>query len=270
MLVADTNLDIYALAQTYAIPFLWKVLGAVVVWIIGSILIGTASNLLRRAMTARGLDGTVTTYIESALRVLLKIVLLVAILGMFGVESTSFAAVLAAAGVAIGMAWSGLLANFAAGIFLVVLRPFKVGDTITSAGVTGDVREIGLFATTIDSVDNVRVFVGNNKLFSENIVNYSANSYRRVELRAQVAHGVNLADLAPRLVARIKQIPNVLQTPSPGVDILEFNAAGTLLYVRPFCNNAHYWQVLDDTQRAIAEVTGNLPVPAPHTVQFNK
>jgi small conductance mechanosensitive channel len=270
MLVADTTFDINALIHTYAIPFLWRVLGAIVIWVIGSILIGTAGNLIRRAMTARGIDATVATYIDSALKVLLKIVLLVAILGMFGVESTSFAAVLAAAGVAIGMAWSGLLANFAAGIFLVVLRPFKVGDTITSAGVTGDVREIGLFATTLDTPENVRVFVGNNKLFSDNIINYSANAFRRVELRAQIAHGVNLAELAPRLIARLKQIPNVIQTPAPAVDILEFNAAGTLLYVRPFCNNAHYWQVLDDTQRAIAEVTGNLPVPAPHTVHFNK
>lgn len=270
LVAAETSFDISSLVHLYAIPFLWKVLGAIIVWIVGSILIGTAGGLLRRGMTARGIDTTVAHYVDSALKVLLKIVLLVAVLGIFGVESTSFAAVLAAAGVAIGMAWSGLLANFAAGIFLVVLRPFKVGDVITAAGVTGDVREIGLFATAVDTVDNVRVFVGNNKLFSDNIVNYSANAFRRVELRAQVAHGVNLADVAGRLVARLKQIPNVVQSPAPVVDILEFNPAGTLLYVRPFCNNAHYWQVLDDTQRAIAEITGNLPVPAPHSVHHNK
>ena len=270
MLVADILPEFSSLVQQYVIPFLWNALGAVVLWVVGGLVIGAGLGVMRRAMTSRGIDATVSSYVNAALSVLLKIALMVAILGIFGVESTSFAAVLAAAGVAIGMAWSGLLSNFAAGIFLVVLRPFKVGDTISAGGVTGDVGEIGLFATSLDTVDGVRVFVGNNKLFSDNIVNYSSNPLRRVELRAQVAHGVNLHELATKLIARLRQIPNVAQTPAPGVDILEFNAAGTVLYVRPFCNNQHYWQVLDDSQRAIAEVTGNLPVPAPHSVHFNK
>jgi small conductance mechanosensitive channel len=90
-----------------------------------------------------------------------------------GIETTSFAALLAAAGIAIGAAWSGLLANFAAGAFLIILRPFKVGDFISGAGITGTVKEIGLFATTIDQPDNVRTTIGNNKLFSDNIVNYT-------------------------------------------------------------------------------------------------
>ena len=91
------------------------------------------------------------------------------ILGVFGVETTTFAALIAAAGVAIGLAWSGLLANFAAGAFLVILRPFKVGDFISAGGIMGTVKEIGLFVTTIDTLDNVKTFVGNNKLFSDNI-----------------------------------------------------------------------------------------------------
>lgn len=205
--------DISALVQQYAIPLLWKVTGAIVLWTVGGIVIGVGTSVLRQAMTARGLEHTFATYVYGALSVLLKIALLVAILGIFGVVSTSFAAVLAAAGVAIGMAWSGLLANFAAGIFLVVLRPFKLGDTISTAGVTGDVCEIGIFATTLDTFDGVRVFVGNNKLFSDNIVNYSANPLRRVDLRAQVAHGVNLHELAASLIAHLKQVPNVSQSP---------------------------------------------------------
>ncbi|MDC0666773.1 mechanosensitive ion channel family protein [Nannocystis radixulma] len=268
MLVAAELLpDISAVFQQYILPFAWKALGAIILWVVGGIVIAGAGRVVRSAMTARGIDSTFSNYLNSALSVLLKIVLMVAILGIFGVESTSFAAVLAAAGVAIGMAWSGLLANFAAGIFLVVLRPFKVGDAITGGGVTGDVREIGLFATTIDTGDGVRVFIGNNKLFADNIVNYSANPARRVDLRAQLAHGVDARQVAAALLARIKQIPNVVQSPAPTVDILEFNAAGTLLYVRPFCNNLHYGQVIDDTQRVIAEVTGGLPVPAPHHVE---
>ena len=116
---------------------------------------------------------------------MLDIILVVAILGFFGVQTTTFAAVLAAAGIAIGMAWSGLLANFAAGVFLVIFRPFKTGDFVSAGGVTGTIHEIGLFVTTIDAPDNVRNIVGNNKIFGDNIQNYSTNPYRRVELVAQ-------------------------------------------------------------------------------------
>src|SRR5262245_41156253 len=107
------------------------------------------------------------SYARSTLSVVLKVALIVGILGWFGVETTTFAALIAAAGVAVGMAWSGLLSNFAAGVFLVVLRPFKVGDYVTIGGVEGTVREIGLFVTKLDTPDNVAHIIGNNKVFSE-------------------------------------------------------------------------------------------------------
>ena len=116
---------------------------------------------------------------------------MVAILGFFGVETTSFAALVAAAGVAIGMAWSGLLANFAAGVFLVILQPIKVGDFATAGAVSGTVKEVGLFVTAIDTPDNVHTIVGNGKILGDTIQNFSHNSYRRVELAAQLAHGVD-------------------------------------------------------------------------------
>lgn len=166
-----------------------KVLGALALWIIGGWVVRLAVRLVRKAMEVRRLDATIARYIESALSVLLKVVLVVAILGYFGLETTSFAAVLAAAGVAIGTAWSGLLSHYAAGIFMVVLRPFKVGDMVTAGGITGTVEEVGLFATTINTPDNVRTFVGNNKIFADTIQNYSANPHRRVELVAQLSHG---------------------------------------------------------------------------------
>ena len=118
-----------------------------------------AGGLTSKAMGARNVDPTLTRYTEAVVKVALRIALIIAILGVMGVETTSFAALLAAAGIAIGAAWSGLLANFAAGAFLMVLRPFKVGDMITAGGVTGDVLEIGVFATTLQTGDNVRVYV---------------------------------------------------------------------------------------------------------------
>jgi small conductance mechanosensitive channel len=249
----------------YLIPAGWKILGAIVVWIVGSWAINLISRLSSQGMRARKLDTTLIKYIEAAIRVILRIVLVIAILAIFGIQTTSFVALLAAAGVAIGMAWGGLLANFAAGAFLLILRPFHVGDMISAAGVTGDVKELGLFATTIDTIDNLRVIVGNNKILSDNIINYTHNPYRRVDLKAQLAHGVDVQDAVKRLSERVKQIPNVIDAPAPSVEILEFNLAGPVLAVRPFCHNNNYWQVFFDTNKAIQEVGTMAGYPAPST-----
>jgi small conductance mechanosensitive channel len=197
---------------------------------------------------------------------LLNIVLVVAILGFFGVETTSFAAILAAAGVAIGMAWSGLLANFAGGVFLVILQPFKVGDFVTAAGVTGTVEEIGLFATALNTPDNVRTLVGNGKIFTDTIQNFSANAYRRVELTAQLAHGVDPQSAVALLKPALSKIANVIAEPAPDVEILTFNPMGPVLAVRPYCNNQHYWQVYFDTNRLIRDTFthAGFPVPEQH------
>ncbi|HRI09407.1 MAG TPA: mechanosensitive ion channel family protein [Nannocystaceae bacterium] len=253
-----------------AVPIAWKIVGAILLWIVGGMLISVARAAFGRALHAKQVDRTFGGYLETSLGVLLRIILVIAILGVFGVESTSFAAVLAAAGVAIGMAWSGLLANFAAGIFLVVLRPFKVGDVISAGGITGEVKEIGLFVTALDTPDNVRTYVGNNKIFSDNITNYNTNGARRVELQMQVAGSVDLNALMAKVAARVATIPNVLKTPAVEVNIATFNLAGPVLNVRPYCNNDHYWQVLADTNAAINECGAGLPPPAPHQVMIQK
>src|ERR1700744_3525386 len=164
-----------------------QVLGAIVLYIIGRWLISFSVGLVQKGLAKQQFEPTLLRFIGNTIAVVLNITLVIAILGYFGVQTTSFAALLAGAGLAIGSAWGGLLANFAAGVFLVVLRPFKVGDFISAGGVTGTVEEVGLFVTTIDTPDNVRTFVGNNKLFSDNIQNFSTNSYRRVELVAQIS-----------------------------------------------------------------------------------
>src|SRR6185369_14605639 len=139
--------------------------------------IGLAVRLAKAALAREHVDPTLGRYLGNILNVTLNIVLVVAILGYFGVETTSFAALIAAMGIAIGAAWAGLLANFAAGAFLIVLRPFRVGEYVKVAGTEGTVKEIGLFATTIITSDNVIAFVGNNKIFSDTIHNFSANAY---------------------------------------------------------------------------------------------
>lgn len=245
-----------------------KILSAIILWIVGKRLISFSMNLLVANLKRTTFDPTLLVYIKSTIGVLLNIVLVVAILGFFGIETTSFAALLAAAGVAIGAAWSGLLAHFAAGAFLVIFRPFNVGDFVTVAGVTGTVEDMGLFVTAINTLDNVRTIVANNAIFSDTIQNFSANPYRRVDLVAQLNHGVNPQDAIARLQERLAQIPNVIVDPAPDVEILEFNLAGPVLAVRPYCNNDHYWQVYFDTNRTIRETFGdaNYPTPSEHLV----
>ncbi|MEA5533873.1 mechanosensitive ion channel family protein [Crocosphaera sp. XPORK-15E] len=243
--------------------FGFKLIGAIILWVVGQWLIKTGVRLLSRLLKRQSIEPTLVAYLANFLDIALKIILIVAILGYFGVETTSFAALLAAAGIAIGAAWGGLLANFAAGVFLVIFRPFAVGDFIATAGVIGTVEEIGLFVTAINTMDNVRTIIGNNKIFADNIQNFSANPYRRVDLVAQLNHSVNHAEAINLLQERLRQIPNVMEIPQPDVEILEFNLAGPVLAVRPYCHNEHYWQVYFDTNKTIRETLGSAGYPAP-------
>jgi len=252
----------------YAVPLGGKILGAIVLWIIGRMVIRGVQRVAERGLEHRKLDATLARYTRSMIGVTLTILLLLAILSVFGIETTSFAGLLAAGGVAIGMAWSGLLSNFAAGIFLMVLRPFKVGDMISAAGVTGVVTEIGLFASTIDTADNIRNFVGNTKIFGDTIQNYTLNPYRRVDLKAQLAHSVDPREAMAKLRERLPKIPNVMLEPAPSVELLEFNAMGPVLAVRPFCHNNHYWDVYFATNEAIQEVFSGASYPVAEQHHF--
>ncbi len=247
----------------YFVPIVWNLIGAVVLWVVGGFVIKAIRRIARSQMERSHIDPTLKAYADSSINVLLRILLIVTVLGAVGVSTFTFAGILTAAALAIGAAWSGLLANFAAGIFMVLLRPFRVGDMIEAAGVTGGVREIGLFVTTLDTGDNVRVMVGNNKVFSDTIFNYSHNAYRRVDLKAQIAHGVDPQDAIARLRQQVAKIPHVMADPAPAVEILDFNMAGTVIAVRPFCHNNHYWDVYFATNAAIAEVGAAAKFPVP-------
>jgi small conductance mechanosensitive channel len=259
-------MDIDALTQSAVATLTavaWKVLGALAIWLIGRWLIGFALRLVGSAMSRQNVDATLTRYLQTGLSVVLNVALVVAILGFFGVETTTFAALIAAGGVAIGVAWGGLLANFAAGAFLIFLRPFKVGDFVNAGGVTGTVAAIGLFGTTINTPDNVLTIVGNNKIFSDTIQNFSANAYRRVDLTVTINNGVDHHTAIALLKQKLAQVPNVLADPAPVVDVLQFTPAGPLLCVRPFCSNEHYWQVYFDSTRLIREAFGAAGFPVP-------
>jgi len=255
-------------AKPVVIAFGLKVLGALVLYIVGRVLIGMVGTLITKALERQKIEPTVIRYVANTLNVALNILLVVGILGYFGIETTSFAALLAALGIAIGAAWSGLLANFAAGAFILVLRPFKVGDYVLAADVEGTVRAVGMFTTAIDTPDNVRTTVGNGKVMAGTIKNYSENPYRRVELTAQLDHTVDPQDAIRRLKDALPKIANVATEPAPDVEILTFTERGPVLAVRPYVHTDHYWQVYFDTNKAIRETFGAAGYPAPEAHLF--
>ncbi|MCP1174013.1 mechanosensitive ion channel family protein [Ralstonia chuxiongensis] len=252
-----------AIVAQYAADVGMKILAAIVFWVVGRWLINLAVRMVEGSLSRQKVDPTVLRYVGSIITVTLNVLLVIGILGYFGIQTTTFAALIAAAGVAIGMAWSGLLSNFAAGAFLIVLRPFKVGDFVTAGGVTGTIKEIGLFATTINTPDNVVTMVGNGKIFADTIQNYTLNPYRRVELKAQLAGSADHRAAIALLKEKVAAIPNVLTDPAVDVEILEFNLVGPVLAVRPYTHNDSYWQVYFDTNRTIKEALTEAGFPAP-------
>ena len=259
-------MDIDAIKQflsTTAVDLGVKVLAALAFWFIGRWLIGRVIRLMRAAMGRSAVDPTLIKYLGSIVSIALNIALVLGILGYFGIETTSFAALLAGAGVAIGAAWSGMLGNFAAGAFMLILRPFKVGDLVSVAGVTGTVQELGLFGTTLVTGDNVLTIVGNGKIFSDTIQNLSALPVRRVDRTAQLASSVDPMEAVERFRDAVAKIPNVATSPAPDVRLLEVTLVGPVIAIRPYTHTDHYWQVYFDTNEAIVRVCREAGWPAP-------
>ena len=268
---ADMDLkEIQVLLSTTVAALALKILAALAFWFVGRWLIGRITAGMRVAMSRSAVDPMLIKYLGSVVAITLNIALVIGILGYFGIETTSFAALLAGAGLAIGAAWSGMLGNFAAGAFMLVLRPFKIGDFVTVGGITGTVHELGLFGTTLLAPDNVLTVVGNGKIFADVIQNYSAMPVRRVDRTAQLAGGVNPMDAIERFRAAVLRIPNVATSPAPEINLLDMNLVGPVISVRPYTHTDHYWQVYFATNEAIVEVCREAGWPAPTPSQIVK
>ena len=217
-------------------------------------------SVVQSVMNRNQIGPTLTKYLGSIVNVTLNIALVLGILGYFGIQTTGFAAMLAGAGVAIGAAWSGRLGNFAAGAFMLVLRPFKVGDFVSVGGVVGTVKERGLFGTTLLTPDNVFTLVDNGKIFSDTVQNFSAMPVRRVDRTAQLAGGVDFAEAMARLKAAVAAIPNVSTAMPPEVNVLDINLVSAVIAVRPYpylypyTHTDHYWQLFFETNETILRV----------------
>lgn len=228
-----------------------KVLAALLVFVLGLWATNWFSNFITRAMVRRGLDISLQSFLSSLISVSLKVLLLVTVAGMIGIQTTSFVAVLGAAGLAVGLALQGSLANFAGGVLILVFKPFKVGDLIESAGQFGEVSEIQIFNTILLTPENKTAILPNGAVSNGTIVNFSRHGNLRVDMTISVANDNSVAKVKEVIKAVFEADENILKTPAPAVHVQSLANGMTTFVVRPYTTPAAYWDVYFGTQEKI-------------------
>ena len=226
-------------------------LGAIIIYIVGRFIIMQVGRLLARILEKRKLEISVQTFLRSLVSILLNLILAFAIVSRLGVETTSFAALLASAGVAIGMALSGNLSNFAGGLIILVFKPFKVGDYIEGQNANGTVREIQIFHTILTTVDNKVIYVPNGALSSNAITNYSKQETRRAEWVFGVEYGEDFEKVKAVLQRIIDADPRILKDPAPMIALGALSASSVDIKVRAWAKTADYWDVYFDMNKIV-------------------
>lgn len=231
-----------------------SILGAILIYIIGRFIIKQINRLVSKILEKRKFEISVQTFLKSLLSLLLNLILAFAIIAKLGVETTSFAAILASAGVAIGMALSGNLSNFAGGLIILVFKPFKVGDYIDGpSNASGTVKEIQIFHTILSTVDNKIIYVPNGSLSSNAIVNYSKQETRRAEWVFGVEYGEDYERVKAVLERIIAADERILQTPAPFIGLGSLSASSVDVKVRVWTKSSDYWDVVFDMNRVVYE-----------------
>lgn len=226
-------------------------LGAIIIYIVGRFIIKQVGRLLARILEKRKLEISVQTFLRSLVSILLNLILAFAIVSRLGVETTSFAALLASAGVAIGMALSGNLSNFAGGLIILIFKPFKVGDYIEGQNANGTVREIQIFHTILTTVDNKVIYVPNGALSSNAITNYSKQETRRAEWVFGVEYGEDFEKVKAVLQRIIDADPRILKDPAPMIALGALSASSVDIKVRAWAKTADYWDVYFDMNKIV-------------------
>ena len=223
------------------IGFLPSLIGAIIVLFVGVWICRLIRKFVRRLMAARSVDITIQNFVNELLRWVLYIILFLTVIQKVGVPVSSFLGALAAAGVAIGLALQGSLSNFAGGIMLLILKPFRIGDSIEAKGHIGTVERIGMFYTTIIKFGNERVIIPNGALFSDNIINYSQNPTRRDNIIVGIGYGSDLKKAKEILYSLTQSCPTALQDPAPVVYVNELADSSVNFTVRVWSKTEHYW-----------------------------
>ena len=247
--------------------------GALAVLIIGRFLCGIARKSVRRAMESRKVDPSLIPFASNLVYFVLLAAVLIAVLGLFGIETTSLVAVLGTAGLAIGLALQGTLGNFSSGVMLLLFRPFHVGDFIDAAGVAGTVVEIGVFSTIMNTPDNVKIIVPNSGIFGATIKNFSANDTRRNDIVLGISYDDDISNAIAVVNAVLSKDSRVLSDPEPVVAVSELADSSVNLVVRPWCRKEDYWGLRYDLTRKLKEELeqGGCSIPYPqHDVHLHQ
>ena len=262
----------YIKIQELVLEYSPKFVVAVLILLMGLWATSFITKAAKKLMLARNIEVTLSTFIGNVIFWTLRILLFVTVISKLGIETSSFVAVLGAAGLAIGLSLQGSLSNFAGGILIILFKPFKIGDFIEAQSVLGTVKDIKIFSTVITSPDNKQIVIPNAALSNGVITNYTANGFRRIDLLISVDYKTDLELAKTTLENVLKSIPEVLSEPEPVVFINDLATSSIDFAVRPFAKNEHFWKVksdvLEKTKKAF-DLAG-IEIPFPHQVEIHK
>ena len=245
-----------------------NIVASILVLVIGYVLARIVRNFIVRLLERRHIDATVSSFAGNVLHAAVMTFVVIQALGQLGVDTKTFAAVIAAAGLAIGLALQGGLSNFAAGFLIVVFRPFRKGDVINGAGIEGTVEEVQVFSTTLNTVDNKKIIVPNSSLMAGNITNYTANSTRRVDLQFGVGAAFNLAKAHEALLNLAKAENRILKEPAASVGNVKLIAGGTMVELRAWCKTADFAALSSDLIAQGPAALGSAGIGGPDTTVY--
>ncbi|WP_179353105.1 mechanosensitive ion channel family protein [Winogradskyella vidalii] len=256
----------------FIIEFGPKVIGAILIWIIGSWVIKVLLKTAKKAMNKGDYDESLKKFLSNLLNWILKIILIIVVLGTVGVETTSFAAIIAAAGLAIGLALQGSLGNFAGGVLIMIFKPFKIGDYIQAQGEAGTVKEIEIFTTKLTTPDNKEIIIPNGSLSNGNIVNFSTEATRRVDFTFGVGYDSDIKLTKETIMSVINKHDLILKDPAPAINVSELGDSSINFFTRVWVNKADYWtvnfDVIEQTKEALD--AAGIDIPYPHQVEIHK
>ncbi len=259
------NIDIAGIVDKFVLPWGIRLLLAVAIFYVGRMVVAGVSGLVRRLLQSRGVDDILVGFLVAILRWALLLFVIIAALSQLGINTNSLVAVLGAAGLAIGLSLQSSLSNFAAGVMLIMFRPFRKGDFVEAGGATGIIEHINIFTTTMTTADNKEVIVPNGAIITGTITNYSARATRRVDMVFSVSYGDDLPRAKQLLQEILAGDARILKDPAPVVAVGALGESGVNFLVRPWTSTADYWAVLWDTTEAVkmrfAEAGLAIPYP---------
>lgn len=258
--------------QELLVDYTPKVLTAIALLIVGLFVIKFFVKLTKRVMKKQGVDVTLQKFLGDLISWSLKALLFVTVASQLGVATTSFAAIIGAAGLAVGLALQGSLSNFAGGALIMIFKPFKIGDLIEAQGVTGVVKEIQIFTTHLNTPGNKLAIIPNGTLSNGNIINYTAEGKLRVDLTFGVSYDADIKQTKEVLMKALTSNPKVLNDPEPTVNVSELAESSMNFAVRPWANSADYWDVYFETTENVklALDKAGIEIPYPHSVEIQK